>query len=41
MSEPDITDGILCVFIDTIADNDSALVIFILAFRNSGIRFNS
>ena len=33
MSEPDITDGTLCVFIDAIADNDSALVIFILVFR--------
>lgn len=28
MSEPDITDGTVCVFIDAVADNDSALVLY-------------
>lgn len=29
MPEPDITDGTLCVFIDAIVDNDSALVLYV------------
>ena len=29
MSEPDITDGTLCIFIDAIVDNDSALVLYV------------
>lgn len=35
MSEPDITNGALCVFIDAVVDNDSALVLYVLLKQRS------
>ena len=35
MSEPDITNGDLCVFIDAVVDNDSALVLYVLLKQRS------